>query len=515
MSSDTSGSRTTAPAGAAAADDLLALPAVRLAELVRTRALSPVELLEVHLARLEAVEPAINAVVARRVEAARAEARAAEAAVRGARDRRELPPLLGVPCTIKDFLAVAGLSWTAGLFSRRHVLAERDATVVARLRAAGAIVVAKSNVPEGGMWMETSNPLHGRTRNPWDLARTPGGSSGGEAALVAAGASPLGIGSDIAGSVRIPAGMCGVVGHKPTSLLVPNTGHWGPAGGAAEAMLCTGPITRTVADAERVLELIAGPDGASAVERRLPPAEPALAAGDLRDVTVYPVTRHGRVRIAPVMAAAVERAAAALAARGATVVELDDATWRRLFGGNVLAWLAALAETGRPEPGAAPTSFAALLAGDEPLRVVPELWRAARGRARYSLPTLGLVALERALRPFEAVLARGAPPVASLQAGLEEVLGPRGVLLHPPYSRPAPRHVWPLLTPFDAVCTSLFSITGLPATVVPVGFDAQHLPVGVQVVGRRGADRLTLAAARALEAAWGGWTPAPVPRPAG
>jgi fatty acid amide hydrolase 2 len=131
------------------------------------------------------------------------------------------------------------------------------------------------------------------------------------------------------------------------------------------------------------------------------------------------------------------------------------------------------------------------------------------GRPRYSMPTLALVALERLARPFEALLTRGAPPVDELQRGLEELLGPRGVILHPPYSRPAPRHVWPLLTPFDSVCTSLFSITGLPATAVPVGFDPRHLPLGVQVVGRRGNDRLTLAAARVIEAAHGGWTPAP------
>ncbi len=491
---------------------LRGMPAVQLAARIRRGELSPMAVMESHLARLDEVDPVLNGLVARCFEQARVEAEAAEAAVRRARSDRErdaLPPLLGVPCTIKDFLAVDGLPWTVGLFARKHDVADHDAEVVKRMRAAGAIVVGKTNVPEGGMWMETSNPMHGRTRNPWDLRRTPGGSSGGEAALVAAGASPLGIGSDIAGSVRIPAAMCGVIGHKPTARLVPNTGHWGPHNEASESMLCTGPITRSVDDAERVLEIIAGPDGVSSVAQGLPPADAALAAGDLRGVRVFPVARHGRIRIAPVMARAIERAAAALAARGAEIVELDDATWRRLFGGNVLAWLGALARTGEAAPGAPPQSFAELLSGDEPLRVVVELGRAALGRPRYSVPTLALVGLERIARPFEALLTRGAPPVARLQRDLEELLGPRGVLLHPPYSRPAPRHVWPMLTPFDAICTSLFSITGLPSTAVPVGFDSRHLPVGVQVVGRRFNDRLTLAAARVIESACGGWTPAP------
>ncbi len=491
---------------------LLHAPAVRLAAMIRSGEVSPIEVLDAHLERLAAVDGALNALVADRFAAARTEAAAAEATVRTSRDRASLPPLLGVPCTIKDFLAVDGLPWTVGLHGRRDLVAEVDATVVTRLRAAGAIVIGKTNVPEGGMWMETSNPLHGRTRNPWDLARTPGGSSGGEAALVAAAASPFGIGSDIAGSIRIPAAMCGVVGHKPSELLVPNTGHWGPGALPAERMLCTGPIARCVRDAERVLELIAGPDGASRATEVLPPADPVLTAGDLRGVRVIPVTRHGWVRIAPVMARAIERATAALAARGAEIVELDPVRWRRLFGGTMGAWLTALARASDPDPDVpdAPRNFGELLAGGLPLRVVPELVRVLAGRARYSVPTLGLIALDRLARPFEALLARSGPPLAELQAGLETLLGPRGVLLHPPYSRPAPRHMWPLLTPLDVMCTSLFSITGLPATVVPVGFDDRHLPVGVQIVGRRGNDRLTLAAARVVEQAFGGWVPAPI-----
>lgn len=489
---------------------LTTAPAWRLAAMIRSGEVSPVEVLDAHLYRLAAVNPRLNAMISERLADARREALAAEARVRQAPDKAALPPLLGVPCTIKEFLAVDGLPWTAGLHARADVVADHDATVVQRLRAAGAIVLGKTNVPEGGMWMETSNPLYGRTHNPWDVRRTCGGSSGGEAALVAAGASPFGLGSDIAGSIRIPAGMCGCVGHKPSELLVPNTGHWGRTSAEAERVLCTGPITRTVADAERVLELIAGPDGQSLARHALPPPDPALAAGELRGVRVIPVTRNARIRIAPVMRAAIDRAAAALAARGAEVVELDDATWRKIFGKSVAVWLAALSKAGVADPGEPPTSFADLVSGGAPLRVVPELWRTARGRARYSVPTLGLIAIDRVTKPFERFVLGGAPPLAEVQAALEDVLGPRGVMLHPPFSRPAPRHVWPLLTPFDAVCTSLFSITGLPATAVPAGFDADHLPVGVQVAARRGNDRLTLAVARALEDALGGWVPAPM-----
>jgi fatty acid amide hydrolase 2 len=490
--------------GPRAASPLLQLPALRLAALIRRRQVSAAEVVDAHVARIEAVNPRLNALIAERFAAARREAAAADARIRHAPDPDDLPPLLGVPCTIKEFIGVRGMSWTAGLDCRRGVCADRDARVVERLRAAGAILLGISNVPEGGMWMECHNPVYGRTANPWDLARTPGGSSGGEAALIAAGASPFGLGSDIAGSIRIPAGMCGVIGHKPSALLVPNTGHWPESTGAAERMLCIGPLGRTVDDVERILEVIAGPDGTSQATRTLPPRDPAAATGDLTGVTVVPVTATGRVRIAPVMQAAVAQAARALADRGATIVELDRARWRRLFGASLGAWMRGLQEAGEGQ------TFEEVVAGGAPIALVAELLAILRGRPRFAAATLGLVALERATRRFggQRVLAR-APSIAELQAGLEEVLGARGLILHPPFSRPAPRHVWPLLTPFDAVCTAIFSITGLPGTVVPVGFDRRHLPVSVQVIGARGADRLTLAAARVLEHALGGWTPAP------
>lgn len=469
-------------------------PAWQLAARIRKGELSPVAVVDAYIARIEAVNPRLNALVAERFDDARREARAAEAQARVSVDRDALPPLLGVPCTVKEFLGVKGLPQTAGILRRKGVRAERDATVVKRLREAGAIVLGVSNVPEGKMWMETYNPIYGRTSNPWDTTRTSGGSSGGEAALVAAAASPFGIGSDIAGSIRIPAAMCGVIGHKPSDLLGPNTGHWPGGAGDAERMLSTGVLGRCVRDVELVLERIAWPDGESAAIRTLPPVEPALAAGDLRGVRVVPIVSNGRVRVAPVMRQAVERATAALAARGAEVVELDDATWRRLFGKSLATWLAGLSAAGDQ------ASFAQLIGGDDRIALIPEVWRILRGKPRFAAATLGLVAIERftsiKFLAFEQRALSAALPVAELQAGLDEVLGPRGVILHPPYSRPAPKHTHPLLTPFDAVLTALFSVAGMPGTAVPVGFDAHHLPVGVRSAPRR--------------PAFGGWVPASI-----
>jgi fatty acid amide hydrolase 2 len=485
-------------------NELYTLPAHVIAAMIRRGAVSSTEVVNAHIARLEQVDGALNALVEDRFADARREAAAADAR-RAADGPGDLPPLHGVPCTIKEFLAVDGMSWTAGIVCRRDQRARGDATVVARLRAAGAIILGVSNVPEGGMWMETDNAIFGRTVNPWDPARTSGGSSGGEGALLAAGAAPFGIGSDIAGSIRIPAAFCGVVGHKPTSLLVPTTGHWGPGTAAAERMLSVGPMGRTVRDLELVMGIIAGPDGTSAVDRRWPdgPAEPH---DDLRGVTVVPVVDHAGIRPAPEVARQVERAAAALAERGATVRPLDVATWRRAFGRTFAVWSRAMTAA----TGEGPT-FSELIGGGRRISVVAEAVRTAVGRRRMIPATIGLIALERLAHvPFGDRLLALAPEVADVQRTLEDLLGDRGVLLHPPYPRPAPRHHAALLRPFDFVYTALFNLVGFPVTAVPTGFDRGGVPLGVQIAARRGNDPLTLRVGRAVEDALGGWRIAPV-----
>ncbi|HRI66316.1 MAG TPA: amidase, partial [Polyangium sp.] len=207
-------------------DELAATSATGLALLVRRKKVSPVELVDAFIKRIEVENPALNAVVANRFELARDEARAATERVMQTDSPDELPAFWGVPCTIKEGIAVEGMPNSAGVFARRDIRADRDAVVVRRLRDVGAVVLGVTNMAEGGMWLETDNRVYGRTTNPWDHARIPGGSSGGEAAILGAGASPFGIGSDVGGSIRIPAAFCGIFGHKPTGKLVPNTGYW-------------------------------------------------------------------------------------------------------------------------------------------------------------------------------------------------------------------------------------------------------------------------------------------------
>lgn len=473
-------------------DELLDASLVDLSRRIRERTLSPVEVVDAHIRRIEAVNPAINAVIAERFAAARAEAAAAEATVMRSGDPAALPPLLGIPFTAKEYIAAEGMPLSGGVWSRRGVRAERDATTIQRLRAAGAILVGITNVPEGGLWLETYNKVYGRTRNPWKLSRTCGGSSGGDGAIVGAGGVPFALGADVGGSIRIPAAFCGTVGHKPTGRMVPNTGFWPATQGELSAYLVCGPLGRRCADMMPVLRVLAGPDGADAVVRPWTLGEPS--AVDLQGVVVFPVPESGAARVRPVMRSAIARSAQALADRGATIAELRAPAMKKAF----MIWSSMMAAAEGP-------SYGEILGGDAPLRTLRELGKAMIGRSRHTFPALIVVAAEGVARRMPGRVQEMVAAGRALQAELEDILGPRGVLLHPPYTRPAPRHHAPLLTPFDFVCTGLFNVLEFPATTVPTGFDRKGLPVGVQVIGRRGNDHLTIAVAAALEEAFGGW----------
>ncbi|RME20608.1 MAG: amidase [Deltaproteobacteria bacterium] len=476
---------------------MLTASATTLAAEIRAGRLSPVDVVDAHIARIEQVDPLLNAMVARRFEQARAEALAARERLVGA-DPDDLPPFLGVPCTIKEFFRVAGMPRTAGLVARKGRVEQEDATAVARLRAAGFIVLGVSNVPEGGLWMETTNLVYGRTNNPWDLSRTPGGSSGGEAALIAAGASPVGLGSDIGGSIRIPAAMCGTIGHKPSGGLVPNSGQFPEHLDDTLQYLSTGPLCRTTRDLSALLEILAGPDGIDPHCRPMPLRDPATV--DLHHLHVVTLEDIG-LPVSGEMRLGLQRAAAALADRGATVQSARLDRMRRAME----IWSAMLAE-------ASSHPYSEILGEGRRIHVLGELARHAFGRPRHSWEAL-LVTLGEVLTGFVPAVSRHfVEEGRALRQQLDELLAGDTVLLHPPYTRPAPRHRGAWTTPFHAGCTAIFNVMQSAVTVVPTGFDSRGLPVAVQVVGRQGADGLTIAAARAIEDALGGWQKAE-PRP--
>jgi fatty acid amide hydrolase 2 len=481
-------------------DEFLSASAFDLAARLRAGAITSAAVVDAHIERIQEVNGALNALVVERFAEARAEAHAADARL-ASEDPATLPPLLGVPCTIKEFIQVEGMPHTAGLVSRRDRIAPEDATVVQRLREAGVVVMGLTNVPEGGLWMETHNRIYGRTNNPWDVRRTSGGSSGGEGALVAAGATPFGIGSDIAGSIRIPAAFCGVFGHKPSGRLVPNTGHFGAGESEDSAMLVTGPLTRRASDLMPLLRIIAGPDDRDPHTRPFDLPDPETL--DLARIRVLPLLRVGRSRPRQVMRDAVQRVARALEARGARVVEWTPPRSIKLA---FEIWASSLSL-------ASDVTYAHVLGEGDAISPLRELLRIAARRSDHTLPAVGASLLEEVYRRLPVGHRRLVDAGRNLRDAIEEAVGDEGVLLTPPYTRPAPRHNAALATASDAVLTALYSVFELPITQVPVFNDARGLPVGVQVVAARGRDHVPIRVALAVEEAFGGWRRAePTPR---
>jgi len=297
-----------------------------LAGAIRGGEVSSREVVQAHIDRLRAVQPRLNALAAERFEAALAEAEA-DHTIAAAGEHEALPPLLGVPCTIKESIALAGMPNCAGLLSRRDHRAAETAPAARRLLDAGAIPLAVTNVSELTLWIESHNYVYGRSRNAYDPRRAAGGSSGGEGAAVGAGGSPIGLGSDIAGSIRLPAFFNGVFGHKCSAWMVPNTGHFPAAEGEVTRMLSLGPLARRAEDLMPALQIIAGPDGIDPFTRAVELGDPSEV--DLQGLPVVVSEQASLVPVRRELREARERAAAALAAAGARVRRVPLRSMRR------------------------------------------------------------------------------------------------------------------------------------------------------------------------------------------
>ena len=462
--------------------------ATSLARAIREREVSARDVLEAHLELVEQVNPVVNAIVAERFDAAREEADAADARVAAGGD---LPPLLGVPCTVKESIAVAGMPNSAGLVARGEHRAEADAVTVRRLRDAGAIVLGVTNTSELTMWIEANNRLYGRTYSAYDQKRTAGGSSGGEGAAIGSGFAPFGLGTDIAGSIRLPAFFNGVFGHKPTWGLVPNSGSWPVTRGDAGRMLGTGPLARRAEDLLPLLRLLAGPDGEDELVREMP-------VGDVEDVPMdglrVLLSYDASVfRTQRELHAARERASGALAAAGAKVEHVSLKDLRRAME----LYLVALAE------GAGVTTEEVLKEAGVDIR-----WRQMLLPGGPHTPaTWILLAAERiGQRGPQWHKQRALAAARSLTEEVEATLGD-AVLLHPPHGKVAPRHGRTVGRPWVLHQTAIFNLLGLPATAVPMGLTEDRLPTGVQVVAGPGRDHATIAVACELERVFGGWVP--------
>ena len=461
-----------------------------MAARLRRGAISSSALVELHIAQILKVNPALNAMVHTRFDEARAEAQLADERLRAGGN--SLPPLLGVPCSIKEAFALEGMPNCSGLVSRKDFRCSEDATGTARYRAAGAIPLGVTNVSELCMWMESANNVYGRTNNPYNLGRIVGGSSGGEAALVASCAAPFGLASDVGGSIRMPAFFNGVFGHKPTGGLIPNWGQYPNGGNETGRYLTSGPICRHAEDIWPLVRILAGPDGKDPHVIPFNLGDPA--AIEIARLRVFDVPDNGWLKIHPDLRRAQQGAARALSDAGSQVETRRFDGFKKSFD----IWSAMMHLSGGP-------SFKELLGEGEPINACRHLVKTLAGKSPHTLPALGLGLLEslQGLRPDHSMtsLRRG----LDLKRQMAEVLGNDGVLLFPSYTTTAPVHHKPLLPPFNWVYTAIFNALELPVTQVPLGLNGEGLPVGIQVVGSHGNDHVTVAVAQFLESACGGW----------
>jgi Asp-tRNA(Asn)/Glu-tRNA(Gln) amidotransferase A subunit family amidase len=460
--------------------------ALRQIEMLRAGEISVTELAEAHIQQIERLNPKLNAFSDFDPERVRTQAHAMDAAT------ETHGPLHGLPVTVKSSIATAGYKCEIGSVLRRNNVPREDAVVVARLRAAGALILGTTNCPEFLMAYETANLLHGETRNPWDLERTPGGSSGGESAAIAAGMSAAGLGSDSGGSVRVPAHFTGICSFKPTPGRIPGRGHLPPCVGPFSTLGAIGPMARTMADISLMFRTLSGQDDTDPAS--LPASFRDLTLDDLRSHTIGVFEDDGLIPVTPETRAAVNAAAHTLRSAGFRVKPFRPRTLEQL---RKLWWIFFV------QCGA--------------MFYEPEI----RGKREILSPifTEFLEIAERTGPLISSELLNAWAELDLLRAKTLEEMREVPVLLCPVAGLPAWRHgerTWTIddqtVEYLDSVrYTQWFNTLGAPAAVVPVGHSSEGLPIGVQIAARPFEDEVVLGVAGVIDAAFG-FLPPPMVR---
>jgi Asp-tRNA(Asn)/Glu-tRNA(Gln) amidotransferase A subunit family amidase len=457
--------------------ELVQLGALELARLIRNWQTDPLEVVDAHVGQIEKINPSINALITSCFDQARDEARRARERMRTS----DLPPLFGVPVTIKDSLPVQGMRFTAGSTFHRNTVATHNAEAVRRLKAAGAIVLGKTNCSDMSASVETNNPIFGLTRNPWSLNHSPGGSSGGEAALIAACGSPLGLGADFGGSIRIPAAFCGVVGFKPSGGRVSTDGHIPQVPASISQWNTVGPIARCVEDVA----------GAFCVLSDSPVKDYRSIALPGRRLLIPKFLRGHAV--SNDVAAAIDNAAAVL--RDVGMVEDHLSLPLAKVG---LESIGILCREYVP-------AFRIALGGGQPIRLWEELLAHYRGSPRISGACVVLLAMT-SFAPIAIGLGYGRfEKMRKIRDFILQSMGHGSVMLWPVFPTTAPKHGFAWKPNRGPNYTVVFNCLGFPAIAVPVGMSKDGLPLSVQVIGQPNEDETVLAVAHALEKAFGCW----------
>jgi amidase len=426
------------------------------------------------LNRIRAVNDSINAVFQVQTDAALQQAAGADAEIRKG---KPVGPLHGVPFTLKDLYDTQGVVTTAGSRVWVDRVPDVDSTVAKRLKAAGAILLGKSNTPELSLSDECNSPVYGRTNNPFNLDRTPGGSSGGAAAIVAAGGVPFDIGSDVGGSVRLPAHFCGVAGFKPTLGRIPITGHTPAYGGVFTAFTHAGPIARSVDDLALLVSVLSGPDYRDPLAVDVPLGDPETV--DVRSLRVGWYTDDGKAKVTGICGDVVQESVAALIDQGCTTLETCPIEVAE--GGDLLV-------------------RHYLYDGSDQLRIFVADWP----KDQLGSELVGW--LEMGMEQDIAAARETNHRLAAFRQEMTKVWQRADILIAPVAPTVAFEHG-------DANGTANswmmqgFNLTGWPVAVVPVGQDASGMPAGVQIVGRPWRDHEVLAVAKIIEQAAGGFVP--------
>lgn len=480
-------------------DSNIVTPAIELSNKIKSGHLKAEQVVESFIDRIKKVNPMINAMVVDRFHEALKEAREVDRKLAEARDGRgdrsllDLP-LIGVPISLKETIALEGYSLTCASLARKFIRADRNAKVVDLVLKAGMIVVGKTNLPEMSLWWDSSNLLFGRTNNPYDLSKIPGGSSGGEAALISAAGSLVGIGNDLAGSIRIPACFCGIFAHKPTPFVVSNEGSFPKIEGKRERSLGVGPMTRYACDLMPMLKVLAGTN-----VNKLNLDEPV----DLSKIKLFYLEELGDPWAKSCnsdILKAMRKAVAHLTNK--YKCPTNKVTFNEFKYGSFL-WFAELNTSHDAFTMARQFKD---LKGNKQLNPIIEFLKKIFQLSMHTLNAIAITILEKLNAKFgtkkHTILDN---KCQLLRKKFNDLLDNDGVLLMPTHPEPAPNHSVTILKAFNISYTMVTTVLQCPITQCPLGLSRDGLPIGCQIIARAYNDRLTITVAQELEKVFGGW----------
>ena len=472
--------------------EVLKKSASEQAQLLREKQISSKSLVEAHIDQIQAINPKINALVENCFDQARSEAQKADALIEriSPAELAQKFPLLGVPFTAKEFFAVPQMKSTLGLKQRVDHIKNENSSVIQKLQNAGAILLGKTNIPEMGFWWECENPVYGRTKNPYNLGHTSGGSSGGEASIVSAYGSAFGVGSDVGGSIRVPASFCGIFGHKASNKIIAQTGHhplyqknaWEYRGNKYPHT-SIGPMARSADDLVLLTQLMVGPDG---FDREVDSNyKYNVEAVDWKNTPIFILPQPKIFAVSKThsdIENSVRNAGLIFQEAGATVTELNADFFQDAFE----LWTAGMKLIEGP-------SFAEILKNERQMSFIKELFKFPFKKSEFTLPSIITALLETATQNEKMIL-NSQKKLEKFKINLQKKLGSNGILILPTAPLTAPQHHHSLLRPFDFVMSGIFCVTGNPATQAPAGISEKGLPYGIQFVASPMNDHLTLQA---------------------